>query len=96
MSTEETPEFIETKMGVSRHQRLHIALVCPDEAMVYMSHPEECEARLNSRSLTECKYSQAMDTGIQTKRLDPRHELPTVRHRQPRRHTHASGARTPK
>lgn len=67
MSTEETPEFIETKMGVSRHQRLHIAMVCPDETMVYLSHPEECEARLNDRSLTECKYSYAMDTGIQTK-----------------------------
>lgn len=65
MSTEETPEFIETKIGVSRHQRLHIALVSPDEMMVYLSHPEECEARLNSRSLTECRYSYAMDMGIQ-------------------------------
>ena len=68
MSTEETPEFIESKLGVSRHQRLHIALVHPDEKMVYLSHPEECEARLNSRSLTECKYSHAMDIGIPTER----------------------------
>lgn len=55
---------IEAIVGVKRQQSNHIARAVSAEQTVYILHPYHCAARLTFRPLTECRYSLALDKGI--------------------------------
>jgi tartrate dehydratase beta subunit/fumarate hydratase class I family protein len=57
---------IESIVGVKRHPFQHVARAISAEQTVYILHADGCAARLTHRPLTECRYSRALDNGIDT------------------------------
>ncbi|MFV8317158.1 hypothetical protein LAUMK4_05861 [Mycobacterium persicum] len=61
-------EDIERIVGVSRKRDLHYGRAVSDEQTVYILHSKEC---LNSGiDLRECRFSIALDRGIDLRRWD--------------------------
>lgn len=54
---------IEAIVGAKRHPTRHIARAVSAEQTVYVLHPESCR-RLHE-DLRNCKYSRALDNGIE-------------------------------
>ena len=57
---------IESIVGVKRSRDRHYARAVSAEQTVYILHADGCAARLTHRPLTECRYSRALDNGIDT------------------------------
>jgi hypothetical protein len=57
---------IERIVGVPRHRSLHYGRASSTEQVVYILHSKECLA--TGRSLSECRFSVALDRGIDERR----------------------------
>ena len=55
---------IEAIVGAKRHPTRHIARAVSAEQTVYVLHPEAC-LRFHRADLRECKFSRALDNGIE-------------------------------
>ncbi len=57
-----SPDQIEQIVGVSRHQTRHYARAVSAERTVYILHSAQC--RDSGRDLRTCRFSVALDNGI--------------------------------
>ena len=66
MTKLEDPSKIEAIVGAKRHQTEHIGRAVSAEQQVYILHSVECVEEIIARGsdLRACRYSQALDSGI--------------------------------
>lgn len=59
-------EEVESVVGATRHQTLHIGRAVTETETLYLLHPHSCKD--TGIDLRECEYSLAMDIGINPER----------------------------
>ncbi|MFC7450529.1 hypothetical protein [Rhodococcus daqingensis] len=67
---------IERIVGVGRHRKAHFGRAVSSEQTVYVLHSREC--RDSGRDLRECRYSVALDLGIDPDRWAGDQDVPVV------------------
>lgn len=70
------PDEIEHIVGVTRHRKAHYGRAVSDEQTVYILHSKEC---LDSGiDLRDCRFSIALDRGIDLRRWDGYEDKPVA------------------
>lgn len=70
------PARIERIVGARRHEHLHLARAVSAEQVVYILHPYDCVA--NNFDLRFCRWSQALDEGIDMRRWRTRQDRAVI------------------
>lgn len=76
MSDRVDPTRIERIVGARRHEHLHLARADSDTRLVYILHSYECVA--NNFDLRFCRWSQALDEGIDMRRWRTRQDQAVI------------------
>jgi hypothetical protein len=76
MSRLEDSTQIESIVGASRHETLHIGRAVSAEQRVYIMHSKECVA--SGIDLRECPFSLALDDGIEPWQWDGAEDMRIV------------------